>query len=175
MSIPTVRDKADQPDPEEPDFDREQRIEELQERYAFYLMNPAQHEGVNYSLWYLDEHGEFPIIQSNTGGFTTFNSRSTNFGDALDLTSEFFNLVAFGLHEAMCFMPDIYFRGDHFERLYESIYEGKPRKHEVWAAHTIIAWMAGDDEVIPELRPLVEWAADHTEMPVPVLESDPDE
>ena len=147
-------------------------VQELQERYAFYLLNPARKPGVEYSLWVRADDGEFPVINSNTGGFVTFNSRSDTVGDALELTEEFFHLVGFGFHEAMCFMPDIYFRDDHYDRRYASIYDGAPRKHEVWLAHVLIDWMCRPGQMVPELRPLCEWASEFSEFDMPRLGED---
>lgn len=157
------RNEADEPD------DYRDTLDDLQERYAFYIMNPAREKGVEYSLWVREDDAEFPVINSNTGGFVTFNSRSEEVGDALELTEEFFMLVGFGFHEAMCFIPPIYFRDDHFARRVDSIYDGHPRNHEVWLAHILIDWMCREGQTIPELRPLCEWASGFTEFGMPRL------
>lgn len=145
----------------------------LQRRYRFYVMNPAHSQGVEYSLYFHDGESEWPILSSNTGGFVTFNSRLTSVGDGLEPTDEFFTLVGLGFHEAMCFMPDIYLRDDHFERRYMSIYDEKPREYEVWAAHVLIDWLATGEQEIPEFEPLAKWASEHSEFGVPVLGEEP--
>ena len=147
----------------------EEYREELRERYRFYVLNPSYTKGVNYSLWIQEGGDEYPVINSNSGGFTTFNSRSKDIGDGLKPTPEFLSVVGFGAHEAMCFMPDIYFRGDHFERLYNGVYDDKPREYEVWAAHVIVHWITLGDQLFPELEPLARWADKHTEFGIPIL------
>jgi len=89
------KDGADIEDAEEPD-DWKQRIGELQDRYAFYIMNPAHEPGAEYSLWIREGDVEYPVVNSNTGGFVTFNSRFDEIGDAIELTEEFFYLIGFG-------------------------------------------------------------------------------
>lgn len=146
--------------------------EEIQERYRFYILNPAWIRGVEYSLWIQEDDVEFPVLSSNTGGFPTFNSRDTTIGQGIKPTREFASLVAYGAHEAMCFMPSIYFREDHFKRLYNNIYDEKTREYEVWAAQVIVDWMLTDDQLIPELEPLARWADRHTEFGIPILGDD---
>lgn len=150
----------------------EARMPDLQARYEFYIMNPAQEPGVEYSLWVHEDGHEYPVMSSNTGGFVTFNTRHDIVGDGIEPTEEFLTLVGYGFHEAMCFMPDLYFRDDHYQNTVNRIYNGQERGHEVWAAAQLISWMAAGDQMIPELRPLVEWAGQHTEFGVPVLGGD---
>lgn len=145
--------------------------ETLRDTYQFYILNPCREKGANYSLWVSDTTGEYPIVDSNTGGFVTFNSRSETVGDALDLSDEFYTLLGLGFHEMMCFTPPTYFE-TRFEESYNSIYGGKPREHEVWLAHLLLDWMVTGQQVIPELVPLADWAGKHTEFGVPVLDGD---
>lgn len=147
---------------------------DLRDRYTFYIMNPPSERGVEYSLWIreADADGtryEFPIMSSNTGGFTTFHSRHETVGDGIRPSEEFFTLLGLGFHEAMCFMPHSYFQGGQFETTYRSIYDERPRYFEVWAAQILISNFALADEVIPELEPLAEWAGSHTKFGVPAL------
>jgi hypothetical protein len=147
----------------------EARREELQWRYQFYILNPARQPGVEYTFHVQEGGFEYPVMSSNTGGFTTFNSRHKSVGNGIRPTKEFLSLVGFGFHEAMCFMPDIYFRDDHFDRRVQSIYDGKPREYEVWAAQVLIHEFVAGDMLAPEIEPLAEWAGTHTEFGVPVL------
>lgn len=153
---------------------------ELRGRYVFYIMNPPHTRGVEYSLWIReperddtsdgDKTGyEYPIMSSNTGGFTTFNSRHQTVGDGIRPSEEFFTLLGVGFHEAMCFMPHSYFEGEHFETTYLSIYADRPRLFEVWAAQVLITHFALGDEVIPELQELAKWSGSHTEFGVSAL------
>ena len=160
---------------EEADYDFDARREELKDRYRFYIMNPAQQRGAEFSLWVREDGFEYPTMSSNTGGFTTFLSRSEIVGDGLVPTDEFFTLVGLGFHEAMCFMPDLYFSGDHFENSYNNFYDGKPRKYEVWAAANLIEWLANPGEHIPEFEPFIEWTDAHTEFGVPAKDGVPDD
>lgn len=148
---------------------------DLQGRYQFYVMNPAYEKGVNYSLWVQEDDYEYPVMNSNSGGFVTFNSRHKTIGDGIVPTEEFLSLVGYGFHEAMCFMPPIYFQDDDFERLYQNIYDGKPREYEVWAAHVLVRYFTGSGELMPELEPLAEWANKHTKFGMPILGEEADQ
>ena len=152
----------------------QERLDELREQYRFYIMNPEHKQGVEYSLWIVEDEYEYPILSSNTGGFPTFNSREQTVGDGIKPTREFLRLVGVGAHEAMAFMPSIYGRVQ-FQDTVESIYDGKRREYEAWAAHVIINWMTTGEQMIPEFRPLVEFAATHTEFGIPVLGEGNDE
>jgi hypothetical protein len=145
---------------------------ELQDKYRFYIMNPPYKKGVEYSLWMQEDDYEWPILSSNTGGFVTFSSRHKTVGEEIQPTEEFLNLLGLAFHEAMCFMPDIYFENDHFERRYLSIYDDRPREHEVWAAHVLLNWMLTGRQEIPEFELLARWAGKHTKFGVPVLGDD---
>lgn len=145
----------------------------LQDRYRFYIMNPRYTEGAEFSLWIQEDDYEYPVLSSNTGGFATFSSRSKTVGDGIEPTEAFLNLVGLGFHEAMCFVPEIYFRGDHFERRYLSLYDGKPRTYEVWAASVLIDWLATGRQEIPEFEPLAHWAGAHSKFGVPALGEEP--
>jgi hypothetical protein len=166
----TVEDFAGQEDFDTEGWDEYRSA--LQDRYRFYIMNPPHQRGVEYSLWMQEEGYEWPILSSNTGGFATFLSREKTVGDGIEPTEEFLNLLGLAFHEAMCFMPDIYFRDDHFERRYMSIYDDKPREYEVWAAQVLLNWMVTGEKLIPEFEPLARWAGKHTEFGVPVLDGD---
>jgi len=170
--IPALRRLAEKDELEDDEYDEFKAA--LKDRYRFYIMNPSHSRGVEYSLWVTGEEGEFPVVNSNTGGFVTFNSRSEEVGDALELSDEFYTLLGVGFHEMMCFTPPTYFE-TRFEESYESIYDGKAREHEVWLAHILLDWMAAGEQVIPELRPLAEWANKHTEFGCPVLGGDGDD
>lgn len=140
----------------------------LREKYRFYIMNPAAKRGVEYSLWVREDGYEYPALTSNTGGFPTFCSRSTTIGDGIQPTEPFLDLVAYGTHEALSFMPSVYFEshGDKFHDLAESLYDGKIREYEVWAAQILIRWMTLGETQMPEVDPLVAWADKHTEFNV---------
>jgi hypothetical protein len=152
---------------------------QLQERYAFYIMNPDQTKGVEYSFWIREGEYEYPILSSNTGGFATFTSRHDSVGDHIKPTVEFLSLVGYGVHEAMSFMPDLYFQtssipsmsgSNHFKRTVERTYDGKEREYEVWTAELLIQqFTMSEGLVVPELRPLAVWASKHTEFGVPAL------
>ena len=144
---------------------------DLRDRYRFYITNPAYTKGVSYSLWIQEDDCEYPILHSNTGGFTSFNSREKTVGNGIEPTEEFLDLLGIGFHEAMCFMPDSYFGGGRFEESYTSLYGGKPRHYEVWAAHAILKHIILNEEIIIELEPLAQWAGEHTEFSVPALEN----
>lgn len=156
-------------DPGDPEAEYRDRHERLQGQYRFYILNPASTEGVNYSLWVLDGDHEYPVMQSNTGGFVTFNSKDRSIGNGLQPTAEFLELVGVGFHEAMCFTPRLYFEGDHFERTVDMVYDGAERDYEVWAAAHLIREFALGSMLAPELEPLAEWAGWQTEFGVPVL------
>ena len=155
-------------EPDGAEYDWDDRRQELQDRYRFYIMNPQYTEGVEYSLWIQEDDVEYPVLSSNTGGFPTFNSRSQTLGDGLEPTEEFLDLLGWGFHESQCFMPHIYFP-DQFRETANMIYDGKPREYEAWAAHILIDWMNTPGTVIPELEPLAEGAGEWTEFSVPVL------
>jgi len=152
---------------------------QLQDRYRFYIMNPKHTKGVEYSFWVREDEYEYPIISSNTGGFATFSSRHDSVGEHIKPTDEFLALVGYGTHEAMSFMPDIYFRessipgmdgGSHFEKSVKRTYDGKEREYELWTAELLIRqFTMSDDLVMPELKPLAVWASKHTEFGVPAL------
>lgn len=164
------------------DRDRDEWRSSLKNRHRFYIMNPAYTRGQEYSLWIRQSDGgetyEYPVMSSNTGGFVTFNSRHTGVGDGIEPTDEFLDALGICLHEALCFMPDMYFRnGDEsqFIKTGYSIYDDAPREYELWAVQILVDWMCrSNGDNIPELEPLVEWAASFTEMPVPRMGTDAD-
>jgi len=149
----------------------------LQEHYSFFILNPTELPTVNFGLWVHDQHGDFPVIDSNTSQQTTFNSRSSEIGNPIKPTETFFTAVGFGFHEAMCFTPSIYFENERYDKLLNHLYDNKPREHERWAAVELIAYMLSpENEPIPELQPIFVWASKHTELGCPVLDdSEPPE
>lgn len=142
--------------------------EEVRQRYYLYVMNPARESGVNYSLFVVEGEYEYQVLSSNTGGFTTFNSRSKSFGDGLEPTDEFLDLVGYGVHEMMSFTPAAY-TSDDFMQLAEDIYDGKIREYEVWAAETLVRQFVLGEELIPELESLARWSSKFTNFSVPIL------
>jgi len=167
-----MRKNTQQPRDEDDSIDTaevDERRSELQDKYRFYILNPAYQKGAEYSLWMQEDDYEWPILSSNTGGFVTFNSRHKTVGEGIQPTEEFLNLLGLAFHEAMCFMPDIYFENGHFRRRYLSIYDDRSREYEVWAAHVLLNWMITGEQEIPEFEPLVQWAEQHSKFDVPVL------
>lgn len=155
----------------ETEIDRDEWRAELSEKFRFYIMNPAHSKGVEYSMWVVDGEYEYPVMSSNTGGFVTFNSRHDTVGDHLEPTDEFLDLVGMAFHEAMSFMPPVYFQNGRFHDTAESVYDGAPRKYELWAAGTLVEYLSTPaDEAIPELEPLAEWAGSFTEFDVPAFD-----
>lgn len=144
----------------------------LSQRYAFYITNPAGIEGYEYALWYTHPDGdEFPFLQSATLGWPVFASRDTDVGDGYEPTEDFFNLIAYAVHEAMSFTPVSYWEHqlDKFERLADEMYDGKRRHYEYWAAFHISRRMTLAPDCCPEARPLALWANQHTDFGVPIL------
>lgn len=145
---------------------------EIQNTYRFFIANPHHTPGVNYSFWIRDDNMDFPVIESNTGGFTTFNSRDTGIGDGIEPTREFIDLVGIGFHEAMCFTPATYFANDsdHFHTTVDMVYDGSVREYEAWCASELVKHMViGNNTSIPELAPLYVWSDIHTEFGCPAL------
>lgn len=145
--------------------------QELKDTYRFYVLNPAHTPGVSYSLWVQEGGREHPIMQSNTGGFTTFNSKDTDVGDGIEPTDEFLRLVGCGFHEAMAFMPHLYME-QQFSESVEMWYDGKPREYEVWAAANLIQQFTMGERLFPELEPLAKFADRHSEFDLPVLHNE---
>lgn len=147
---------------------------DIQERYSFHIMNPEKTKGVEYSLWIQEDGAEYPVVSSNTGGFTTFNSKSKTVGDGIEPTDEFCELVGLTTHESLCFMPNVYWSegAKDFLNTAEMVYDGKVRGYEVWAAKILAQQFVMGDELIPELKPLAEHVSSYTEWDIPVLEKD---
>lgn len=149
-------------------------LEDLQDRYRFYIMNPRTTEGVEYSLWIQEEEYEYQILSSNTGGFEVFSSRYKDVGDGIEPTEEFFLLLGRATHEAMCYTPGTYFNShvfetDHFERTAQSIYDGKVREYEAYAACVLSHHFTAGEQWIPEFEPMIRWADQFTEFDIPLL------
>ena len=199
-------------------------IEAMQEAYGLFEQSITDQRGterVNYTLW-VEDDGDFPVVNSQSSGVAGFHSQSTDIGeDDRDTPSaEFFDLVGTGFHEAMCFMPDIYFHSSdelgevtdslddgeaptsdsqqelrikeayttigepdtpenadtHFDRTIDLVYDETPPQHEVWMAMQLIKYMASSTaECIPELKPLMLWADNHTEFGMPALSATAEE
>lgn len=201
-------------------------IEAMQEAYGLFelsVTDPRGTERVNYTLW-VEDGGDFPVINSQTAGVAGFHSQSTDIGeDNRDTPSEeFFDLVGTGFHEAMSFMPDIYFHSSdklgslsedtrdgetpsvdsrrelrlkeayttvgepdvdgsgqentHFDNTVDLVYDETPPQHEIWMAMQLIKYMvSSDSEIIPELKPLMLWADNHTEFGMPALSTPAEE
>lgn len=86
----------------------------MQEAYMFFVNDTEGQNGdrhVNYTFWVRDGI-DFPVINSQTGGVVGFHSQDSDIGskDSQTPSEAFFELIGTGFHEAMCFMPDIYFR-----------------------------------------------------------------
>lgn len=155
---------------EDEEYEEYQKI--LQEHYNFYITN-TQNPGVNYSFWVkMEEGGEFPILNSNTGGNTIIYTRNEEMGVKIDPTEEFLKTVAYGAHEAMCFTPYSYLQElEKLQNLANRMYDGKVREYEMWAIfHIVRELVLPQDQDIPELEPLAEWASQHTDMPIPFLQ-----
>lgn len=88
-------------------------LEAMQEAYMFFVKETEGANGeqrVNYTFWVRDGI-DFPVINSQTGGVAGFHSQDSDIGadDSQTPSEAFFELIGIGFHEAMCFMPDIYF------------------------------------------------------------------
>jgi len=144
--------------------------QDIKDKYRFYIMNPEHTNGVEYSLWVREDGYEYPVVSSNTGGFTTFNSREETVGDGIKPTDEFCELVGLATHESLCFMPNIYWGdNEHFMRTVDIVYDGKMRQYEAWAAEVLAQQFVMSEDLIPELKPLAEHASTYTEWDIPIL------
>lgn len=154
--------------------------DDLKDRYQFYIMNPRHTRGVEYSLWIQADDREYPILSSNTGGFATFASRDSDVGDGIEPTDEFLTLLSVACHEALSAIPHLYwddsreFALDYMDTA-ESVYDGKVRRYEAWAAEVLAQQFTMGDELIPELEPLAQHAASYSEFDLPILHGDGDE
>lgn len=208
---------TDNPDDEQWDV----LLEALKQTYMFFVTNTEGRNGeqyVNYTLWVRDGI-DFPVVNSQTGGVAGFHSQSTDIGAKNSQTpsDEFFELIGTAFHEAMCFMPDIYFRSvddltiedetgedttqlsdedrkelrlkeryttaghpddgtpneqnTHFDNTVDLVYENSnPADIEVWMAMKLIEYMTSPNgKPLNELKPLMLWAANHTDFGVPAL------
>lgn len=153
-------------------YDFEAAEEQLKEKYSFFINNPSSENGVEYSLFISTDDGkEYPILSSNTGGFITIYSHHDDFGDPIELSTEFFRLLRWATHEALSFMPNLYFERheDEFYELAEDIYDGKEREFEVWLAYVLASQFTMGETLSEELRPLAEYTDEFTEFDVPIL------
>ena len=147
----------------------------LRNKYRFYVIDPDG-GGINYSMWVVDGEYEYPVLNSNTGGFMTINSRFDDHGeDHLEITDKFLQLLWMTFHEAMSFTPTEYFEEDMFSETVETVYENADEApdHELWFAHKLIEMFifgVTTDEIAPELELLAEWCNEHTEFGLPVLQ-----
>jgi hypothetical protein len=135
--------------------------DKLQKKYNFYLTNPRDRPGMEYSLYVNSNGREYVFLSSNTLGYPTFHSRFTEIGDDIELTGDFFEALWMAVHDQLAFTPTAYSE-DQFNNVIETAYGEKEPQHERWLVQVLSQDMVWNDEVIPELKPLYQWCDKHT-------------
>lgn len=129
--------------------------EKLENRYRFYINNPQEVQNIGFSLWKTTENGEQPVIQ-NTGGLTVFQSFSTEVGDSIIPSEDFFDAIIISHNWLMCLMAGV--NNDEIDDQIEIVYgEGQVPDHERWAIHTLVGHLHPPGCIIPELADLREY------------------
>lgn len=154
----------------------------LFDKYVFQILNPSNDKGYSVGFWRVYEDGtEFNIVNYSTNELVTVGSASSLFSRSAHIkpTEEFFITISHTVHTIMSFNPfpmPSYMRIIDDDKLIEEVdrhtnifYDNKPPEHEKKVIKAVVAQILPHSfpHVIPELKPIRDFAQESTQFSLP--------
>lgn len=137
----------------------------LQETYTAYAVTQSNMP-LEYSLWVNEKgDGDFPVIRANGSARVMYNSKY-NDDEGLHLDREFFMQLGAAIHEAISFLPTVFFDSRFEECLEENFEQG----YEQALAGVLVPKCAYEPYIAPELRPFAKLGQCFSKLTVPAVE-----